>query len=312
LVGVKAEPVCLLLLPIIFLLRNIHSAMSLLIAHLGPTGTYSEDAALAYAAQCPEPATLCPYANIAQTIQAVVTGASQVGVVPVENSIEGGVTFTLDTLWQLDGLEIQQAIVLPISHALITQATDLTKIQVIYSHPQSLGQCQAWLGQYVPQAQLIPTPSNAEALRYPAQDLSAAAIASQRAAALYNLPVLHLDIQDYPDNCTRFLILAAGQAGNRPQQEHTHTSLAFSVPANVPGALLKPLQIFAQRQLNLSRIESRPSKKAMGDYLFFVDLEINQNPAAVTSALAELAAFADRLKVLGHYRVQSVILKGNP
>jgi prephenate dehydratase len=283
--------------------------MSLLIAHLGPAGTYSEDAALAYAAQFPIPSTLCPYANIAQTIQAVSTGDSQVGVVPVENSIEGGVTFTLDTLWFLDGLDIQQAIVLPISHALITQATDVTKIQVIYSHPQSLSQCQGWLGQFIPQAQLVPTASNTEALRYPAQDPSAAAIASQRAAQLYNLPVLQTGIQDYPDNCTRFLILKAGQAGNNPQPDHTHTSLAFSVPANVPGALLKPLQIFAQRQLNLSRIESRPSKKSMGDYLFFVDLEINGQPLAVTSALADLAGVTDRLKVLGHYRVWSVAAK---
>lgn len=282
--------------------------MSLLIAHLGPAGTYSEDAALAYAAQLLQPVTLCPYPNIVQTIRAVAMEQSQFGVVPVENSIEGSVTFTLDTLWQLDGLEIQQAIVLPISHALITQATDVTKIQVIYSHPQSLSQCQHWLEEYIPQAQLVPTASNAEALRYPSQDPTAAAIASQRAAQLYNLPVLHKDIQDYADNCTRFLVLKAGQAGPTPQPEHTHTSLAFSVPANVPGALLKPLQIFAQRQLNLSRIESRPSKRAMGDYVFFVDLEINHPPEEVTAALAELAPHTDRLKVLGHYRVGSGVI----
>jgi prephenate dehydratase len=279
--------------------------MSVSIAHLGPAGTYAEAAAMAYAAQSnlPEQPILYPYANIAQTIHAVALGSNDIAVVPVENSIEGSVTITLDTIWQLEGLTIREAIILPISHGLVTRATDLTKIQVVYSHPQALAQCQIWLEQYLPQAKLIPTPSTTDALQYPAQDLHAAAIASLRAAQIYELPVLKQGIQDYPDNCTRFLVLKRQLTQTIPEPEDTHTALAFSLVANAPGALLEPLKIFADRQLNLSRIESRPSKRALGDYVFFVELEVRQRPEVVAEALRELAAHTDVLKILGHYRV---------
>lgn len=128
-------------------------------------------------------------------------------------------------------------------------------------------------------------------------------ISSKRAAQLYNLPILVRSIQDHPDNCTRFWVL--GQRGNHCQTESDlltgYTSLAFSVPANVPGALVKPLQVFADRQLNLSRIESRPSKRSLGDYVFFIDLEASLEKAAVQSALAELKAYTKVLKVFGSY-----------
>jgi prephenate dehydratase len=292
--------------------------MPVSIAHLGPAGTYAEMAALAYIDQhladqnlagqhLPAAAALlCPYANIAQTIHAVANGSSDLGVVPVENSIEGSVTVTLDTIWQLEGLTIHEAIILPISHGLVTRATDLTKVQVVYSHPQALAQCQLWLAEFLPQAQLIPTPSTTDALQYPAQDLTAAAIASPRAAKRYNLPVLRDAIQDYADNCTRFLVLSPGPTQGPPSANHTHTALAFSLAANAPGALLEPLKIFAERQLNLSRIESRPSKRALGDYVFFVELEVQQRPQVIQEALAALAAHTDVLKILGHYRVWQV------
>jgi prephenate dehydratase len=279
--------------------------MSVSIAHLGPTGTYAEAAAIAYANQSHplEASTLQPYASIAQTIHAVATGSSDIAVVPVENSIEGSVTVTLDTIWQLEGLTIREAIILPISHGLVTLATDLTKIQVVYSHPQALAQCQLWLEQHLPQAKLVPTPSTTDALQYPTEAVTAAAIASPRAALLYNLPVLRDAIQDYADNCTRFLVLKRAPTAAIPQPEDTHTALAFSLAANAPGALLEPLKIFAERQLNLSRIESRPSKRALGDYVFFVELEVHQRPKVVAEALSALAAHTDVLKILGHYRV---------
>lgn len=286
--------------------------MTVSIAHLGPPGTHAEAATLTYTqwlanhthAEC----ILCPYPSIAQTLQALAAEEVQLAVVPVENSIEGGVTITLDTLWQLDILEIQHALVLPIFHALITLAPGTDSIKTVYSHPQALAQCQNWLGQNLCQAQLIPTNSTTEKLQDLATDTSAAVIASQRAAQLYQLPILVHPINDYPDNYTRFWICRhrlQADPSLYPPGTHSagtlYTSLGFSVPANVPGALVKPLAIFAQRNINLSRIESRPTKRSLGDYLFFVDIEANTEDPAVQSALTELATYTETLKILGSY-----------
>jgi prephenate dehydratase len=176
----------------------------------------------------------------------------------------------------------------------------------VYSHPQPLGQCQQWLAQHLPQVRLIPTLSTTEALNYIDRDGTVAAIVSERAANLYNLPILERSIQDYPDNCTRFLIITRPQSNiaippipNAP----TFTSLAFSLRRNVPGSLVTPLQIFADRQINLSRIESRPSKRSLGDYVFFVDAEAALETDAIQSALILLADHTERLKILGNYAI---------
>ena len=277
--------------------------MTVSIAHLGPSGTNAEQVALAYLnkvqQETGQKATLCPYPSIAKTLKAVAQGGADVAVVPVENSIEGSVTVTLDMMWQLDMLQIQLALVLPIAHTLISHAQTLESIQTVYSHPQALAQCQIWLEQFMPQAQLIPTNSTTEALQPLEKENKAAAIASPRAAQLYNLPILATGISDYPDNCTRFWVVS--------QEEchiiGSHTSLAFSLPANLPGSLLKPLQVFAQRGINLSRIESRPTKRSLGEYLYFIDLEGSTNSPAVQSALAELTAYTEVLKNFGSYKV---------
>lgn len=280
--------------------------MTVSIAHLGPSGTYAESAALAYAEwlrqQTGQSTQLYPYPSIAQTLRAVATGLTEIAVVPVENSIEGSVTVTLDMLWQLDHLQVQRALVLPIFHALISNALTLEQIQIVYSHPQALAQCQRWLEKYLPNAQLAATNSTTEALQYleqPTQQTSATAvIASQRAAQLYNLPVLASPINDYPDNCTRFWILSL-----QPPSSGTHTSLAFSLPANTPGALVQPLQIFAKRNINLSRIESRPTKRSLGEYLFFIDIEAPLSAEATQSALQELRHCTETLKIFGSYDI---------
>lgn len=281
--------------------------MTVSIAHLGPNGTYAEQAALAYVnwvrQETGQEAILCPYPSIAQTVRAVDQGEVDLAVVPVENSIEGSVAVTLDTLWQLDKLQIQLALVLPIAHALLSHAQSLESIQTVYSHPQALAQCQGWLEQFLPNVQLIATNSTTEVLQQLEHDCTISAIASLRASQLYNLPILASGINDYPDNCTRFWVLAQSQ----PQiKGASHTTLAFSVRANVPGALVKPLQVFAQRGINLSRIESRPSKRSLGDYLFFIDLEADANSALVQSALAELAAYTEILKLFGSYNVLAI------
>lgn len=278
--------------------------MSLSIAYLGPTGTYTEFAALTCAHWLKQTTNqdviLEPYPSIARAIKAVSSGQTQLAVVPVENSIEGGVTVTLDTLWQRDNLQIQKALVLPISNALLSHAKTLESIQTVYSHPQPLAQCQGWIESFLPSVDLIPTNSTTEALKH-LENSQAAAIASQRAAQLYNLPVLAHPINDHPDNCTRFWVL-----GLEPSMEGTHTSLAFSFPANLPGALAKAIQIFAQRTINLSRIESRPTKRSLGEYLFFIDIEADQRDSSVQSALAELGNYTETLKVFGSYAVLPV------
>nr|WP_199315173.1 prephenate dehydratase [Planktothrix sp. FACHB-1355] len=280
-------------------------SISISIAHLGPSGTYAEAAAVAYAnwliQKKGQQSFLCPYPSIAQTLQAAATGQVDLAVVPVENSLEGSVTMTLDTLWRLDTLQVQQALVLPISHALLSCAGSLEAIETVYSHPQALAQCQEWLDKFLPSVQLVPMNSTTEALGYLETDSTAGAISSLRAAQLYNLPILASPINDYPCNHTRFWVLSL-----QPSPGGDRTSLAFSVPANVPGALAKPLQVFAERNINLSRIESRPTKRSLGEYLFFIDLEAEANEPLVKSALTELADHAETLKIFGCYSILNI------
>jgi prephenate dehydratase len=275
--------------------------MAFSIAHLGPAGTYAEVAALAYTDWLKrakgQEAVLYPYPSIAKTLRAVAQAETDMAVVPVENSIEGSVTTTLDTLWQLDALQIQQALVLPIVHALLSCADRPDLIQTVYSHPQALAQCQGWIEKFLPSAQVIPANSTTEALAYVENDPSVGAIASQRAAQLYNLPVLASPINDHPDNCTRFWVLSL-----QPSPGGSQTSLAFSLH-DVPGALVKPLQVFANRNINLSKIESRPTKRSLGDYLFFVDLEADLRHSTVQATLQELSSYTETLKIFGSYDI---------
>ncbi|MEB3181140.1 MAG: prephenate dehydratase [Nostocaceae cyanobacterium] len=284
--------------------------MTISIAHLGPAGTYTEQAAIMYALLLAknqgQQTMLCPYPSIAQTLRATAKGETNLCVVPAENSLEGSVTMTMDTIWQLDNLQIQLGLVMPITHALISCATSFQDIKTVYSHPQGLAQCQGWLEQFLPQVQLIVSNSTTEALQHLEQEITAAAISSQRAAQLYNLPILAKAINDHPENCTRFWVVSQkdSPAIHSPSGScASHTSLAFSVPANVPGALVKPLQVFAHLGINLSRIESRPSKRSLGDYLFFIDLEADATIPPMPSALAELTTHTEVLKIFGSYNV---------
>lgn len=273
--------------------------MNLSVAYLGPTGTNSETAALAYSAwlknQQQITANLCPYPSIAQAIKSVIKGKIERAIVPVENSIEGSVTVVLDALWQSKNLHVHQELTIPIAHGLLSHAQSLGQIETVYSHPQGLAQCQEWLANYLPQAQLIPTKSTTEGIKY-LDEQTAAAISAPRAAQLYQVPLLKSDIKDRADNCTRFWIVS-------PQISDygSHLSLAFSLPQNVPGALVKALEIFAQRNINLSKIESRPTKRLLGEYIFFIDLLGNSHDAKIREALTELSACTEVLKIFGNY-----------
>lgn len=274
--------------------------MTISLAHLGPTGTYSETAALAYAAWLEtnhnQEVVFVPQPSIALALNAVAEQECDCAVVPVENSIEGSVTTTLDSLWQRSNLKILRGFTIPISHMLLSRNNSLAEITTVYSHPQALGQCQQWLKTHLPQVKLVPTNSTAEAIKFPQQDLQAAAIASARAAELYQIPILKAKINDRPDNCTRFLVI-----GLENTNQGKYISLAFSLPQNISGALVKPLQIFAERNINLSKIESRPTKRSLGEYLFYLDLEGSMKDAKVQSAVEELTEYTEILKVFGNY-----------
>jgi prephenate dehydratase len=270
------------------------------IGHLGPAGTYTEAAALICQDWLTVQSTqtrydLQAYSSIASTLEALAQGDVALAIVPVENSVEGGVTMTMDSLWQLDQLQIHRALVMPIQHALVTRATDLSQIRRVYSHPQALGQCPRWLAAHLPQAERIATNSTTEGIQH-LPDPTIAAISSQRAAQIYGEPVFACPINDQPDNCTRFILLSreASPGGSL-------TSLAVSLKANQPGSLLKLLQIFADRGINLSRIESRPSKRSMGDYLFFLDMAADTRDPLTQAVLQDLAAHTEQLKIFGSY-----------
>jgi prephenate dehydratase len=272
--------------------------MVISLAYLGPTGTNSETAALAYVARHSEqPIELVPTISIAAALRAVAQEKSNLAIVPVENSLEGSVRVTLDTLWELERLKIQQALILPISHALLSVAPSLEEIKVVYSHPQALAQCQNWLQRFLPHTESIETNSTTEVLLHLKEKPYAAAISAPRAAQLYQLPILIDQIGDYPDNCTQFWVV-----GLTPELDGSVISLAFSIPDEA-GALLKPLEILARRGINLSRIESRPTRRSLGEYIFFIDLEGNGSDRTIQEALEELSQQTQKLKIFGSYHV---------
>lgn len=271
--------------------------MTTSIAYLGPKGTFSEFAAAAYADGLVEqPNQMKAYPTIAQAINATEQGEADCCVVPIENSIGGGVTLTLDTLWKIETLHIQQAFTLPVQQALISSATQLSDIEIVCSHPQALSQCREWLANHLPNAQLVPVSSTAEPLPKLKENPKMAAIASRWGAKIYDLSVLAHPINDMAGNHTRFWVLSK-QYTDKGQ----HTSLAFKLLSNEPGALLKPLQLFSALNLNMSRIESRPTKQLLGDYIFFVDIEASASDPIMQTALELLKLHTATYKNFGSY-----------
>jgi prephenate dehydratase len=273
------------------------------IAFLGPAGTYGEQAAQRLAAleQIPQP-ELVPQVGIRAVVKALAGGSCDAAVVPVENSVEGGVSTCMDALWEHPELAVRRAVVLPIRHALLGSGP-LEGISEVLSHPQALAQCGLWLGSQLPTALQLPTSSTAEAARLVKGSRFRAAIASRQAARDHGLEVLAYPINDVPGNCTRFLLL------QRSAREETGplASLAFSLRSNQPGALLQALVCFAAHGLNMSRIESRPSKRKMGEYIFFVDLALpTEGGEPLALALDQLRPLCEHLALFGTYPLDSV------
>ena len=268
------------------------------IAFLGPLGTYSEEAALKQFG-LGRTAVVC--GSIDEVFRTVEANQADYGVVPVENSTEGAVGLTLDLLLT-SSLKICGEITLPVHHCLLSQQSDITKISHVFSHSQSLSQCHEWLNNTLPRAEREAVTSNARAAQMihelvAAKGTFAAAIASKRAAELFNLNVLAENIEDDPKNTTRFLVLGNHDVA---ASGHDKTSLVMT-SQNKPGAMLALLEPLAKHGVSMTKFESRPSKLGLWDYVFFVDIEGHQSDEKVKSALADLQQCASLLKVLGSY-----------
>lgn len=265
------------------------------IAYLGPEGTFTQAAALKHFGHSVSTMAL---GSIDQVFREVEGGACHYGVVPVENSIEGVVNHTLDMLIN-SSLLICGEVELRIHHHLLAKAKKLNQIRQVYSHQQSLAQCRGWLDVHLPHAERTAVSSNAEAARRVGARKNAAAIAGESAAEFYHLPVLYSNIEDHPDNTTRFLVL--GSHATTPSGKDK-TSILFSAP-NRPGALHDMLACFAAHNVSMTRIESRPSRLGMWEYVFFVDIEGHAEDPRVVTALKKLEAAAPMVKLLGSYPV---------
>jgi chorismate mutase/prephenate dehydratase len=282
------------------LFREIMSACLALerpvtVAYLGPPGTFSERAALKHFGHAAQP---LPEPSIDEVYRAVESGAADFGIVPVENSTEGAVGRSLDRMPQTPR-KVCGEVVLRIHHNLMARAptADLAAIGRVFSHGQSLAQCHEWLNNNLPKAERIAVASNAEAARRAAEEPGSAAVSGEMAAEHYGLTILAPNIEDEPNNTTRFLVL--GDYEPRPSGRDK-TSLVLSA-RNKAGAVYEMLTPFATRGVSMTKFESRPSKVALWEYLFFVDIEGHREDANVAAALEDVARIAGYLKVLGSY-----------
>lgn len=265
------------------------------VAFLGPLGTFTESAAVKHFGHA---ALLAPCRSIDEVFRATESGQTDFAVVPVENSTEGAVGRTLDLLIQTS-LKVCGEVVLRIHQHLLRKSATLAGIQRVYSHSQSLGQCHEWLNAHLPNVERIPVTSNAEAARLAAQDDSSAAIAGEAAAERYELIKVVANIEDEPNNTTRFLVLGQQDA---PPSGKDKTSLLLTAK-NQPGAVHELLAPLAATGVSMSKFESRPAKGGTWEYVFFVDVEGHRDVEPVRTAMEQLRERAVMLRVLGSYPV---------
>lgn len=282
------------------LFREIMSACLALerpitVAYLGPRGTFSESATFKHFGHA---AVGLPAPSIDEVFRSVESGAADFGVVPVENSTEGAVGRSLD-LMPRTPRRVCGEVIVRIHHNLMAKLApkDLADIRRVFSHGQSLGQCHEWLNTNLPHAERVAVASNAEAARRAAEEPNSAAVAGEAAAEHYGLTILSANIEDEPNNTTRFLVLGDYAPGPSGRDK---TSLVLSA-RNRAGAVYEMLTPFATRGVSMTKFESRPSREALWEYLFFVDIEGHRDDPQVADALAEVGRIAGYIKVLGSY-----------
>jgi chorismate mutase/prephenate dehydratase len=282
------------------LFREIMSAClaqqePLKVAFLGPEGTFTQSAVLTHFGHS---VRALPLAAIDEVFHEVEAGNADFGVVPIENSTEGTVNHTLDRFLS-SPLKICGEVELRIHQFLMGKMASLERIERVCSHQQSLAQCRAWLQDHLPDVERIAVASNAEAARRARDEHGTAAIAGQTAAEVYDLEVLATEIEDRPDNTTRFLVL--GRKLFEPSGEDRTTLLVSVAHSGGPGALFRLLEPLARHRVSMTRIESRPSRRAKWDYVFFIDLEGHARDKPVARALLALKQRASLFRILGSY-----------
>ena len=263
------------------------------VAYLGPEGTFTQQAAYRHFGLAVK---ALPAATIDEIFRCVESGTVQYGVVPVENSTEGVIALTLDRFLR-SSLVITGEVAIRIHHCLMGKSVDLSSIREIRAHQQSLAQCRQWLDLHLPEVPRVPVSSNAEAARMAEGDEGVAAIAGETAAGIYGLSLYARQIEDEPNNTTRFLVIGRTAVGPTADDK---TSLLLAIP-NDPGALYRVLEPFARHGISLSKIESRPSRREVWDYVFFIDVDGHHQNPALAAALEEVRSKATLLKVLGSY-----------
>lgn len=272
---------------------SLAAEMPLTVAYLGPEGTYTQAAVVKHfgnAVKCVDVKT------IADVFRIVEQGKAQFGVVPVENSTEGVITHTLDCFSSSE-LKVCGEVQLPINHQLLSHAEGLPSVTKVYAHPQALAQCRGWLERYLPDAEVASASSNAEAAIIASKDNAVAAIASDMAARLYSIPILASGVEDERNNTTRFLIIGTDSYAESGEDK---TTIMVSAPNKV-GSLFELLKPLHDAGVDMSRIESRPSRQTNWEYVFFIDLIGHVNDPKVSSALKELESRSAYFKLIGSY-----------
>lgn len=271
------------------------------IAYLGPGGSYTEMAKDIFCKKYELSANQEPMKTIKSILEFVDENSSAIGILPIENSIEGAVRETIDNLIRTknSNVRILSEIVMPIHHCLLSKTTELYSITGVISHPQALGQCRNYIHNNLPRnLNIIEAASTAEAAKKLEEyNLTYAAIGSEKTAEIYNLNILQCNINDEPDNKTRFAIIGDFET---PKTQNDNTTLAFSTE-NKPGALLEILQIFHDYEINLSYIDSRPSKTKFGEYTFFVDFDGHISDEKTAKVLEEVKSRTHYYRLVGSY-----------
>ncbi|MGA0572383.1 prephenate dehydratase [Variovorax sp. VNK109] len=267
------------------------------VAYLGPTGTFSEEAALQFFGSSIE---RVPCGSFDEVFHAATSGAAEYGIVPVENSTEGVVTRSLD-LFLNSPLHIVGEVSLLVRHNLLRLSASLEGIEVVCAHPQALAQCQGWLSAHLPNAERRAVASNAEGARLASTNPAWAGIASERAGAEFGLHVVSPGIQDLAINRTRFAVICLPSVMDAPAASgKDHVSLVVSVP-NRPGAVHDLLVPLKKHGVSMTRFESRPARSGQWDYYFYIDVEGHPSQPRMATALGELQALCAFYKVLGTY-----------
>lgn len=281
--------------------------MSKTMGVLGPEGTHSEAAAHYLNGRLAEPCELVTFPDLYECLQEVDEGRLDTALVPVENSLEGAINITLDTLARSETLEVVRELIWPVHNQLMAKC-DAAEIRRIYSHPQPISQCRGYLQTHYPQAEIIKVASTARAAQLVAAeraDSGWAAICTERAGKLHGLRSVATEIQDNKANCTRFFQVCRRGTGD-PSLPREKMLVICQIDGKKAGALYEVLQEFARRQINMTRIESRPARTELGAYIFFFDLECMAEEHPLQEAIEAVARKSIWLKTLGAFPVYTV------